>query len=279
MKNVYYEYAIWHIRCTWFIHDVAPPNSITTYMLHVLLVVIPILLPIFPVIMSCVISTRAMFFKVTSPTTTAGHPVINSKSRSMNCHKKRATITIIGVTLLYVIFNLPPSITAIIMLTKDSLMNWDKFFFFNNFQEVYCVALNASLNPLVYIISMKQMQAFIFEGICNAKNIITIHASSVFTPNKSRHRFRMEQHGQRGFNGPGAFKRSREAKSLSPNITSWYGTKRTWKLLHQQHYFENPGKNSAFYSGGLIGKEISYKLQLIPALLLNTWLVHVTCVV
>ena len=181
MANVVYSYEVYHVRCTWYIFDVSPSLTVS-HLLHVLLVVIPILLPIFPVTISCVISTRAMFMTVTSPA------AVNVRQNTVRGkHKRKATVTIIAITVVYVVFNLPPSLTAIVMLVDENLMNWDKFYFFSNFQEIHCVALNACLNPIIYLITMNQMKLFLISGFGTAKNHISAYVSSALHENHHQH--------------------------------------------------------------------------------------------
>ena len=168
MASVAYTYENHHIRCTWFIFDVSPSLPIS-HLLHALLVIIPILIPIFPVTISCIISIRAMFFAVKSPSAPSSqNGPLPSKNRGK--HKRRATVTILILTIVYVIFNLPPSLTAIIMLVDETLLHWDTYFYFMNFQEVHCVALNACLNPLIYLLTMHQMRSYLRESVDKARN-------------------------------------------------------------------------------------------------------------
>ncbi|KAL5264030.1 hypothetical protein ACHWQZ_G005204 [Mnemiopsis leidyi] len=193
MANVVYSYEVYHVRCTWYIFDVSPSLAIS-HLLHVVLVVIPILIPIIPVTLSCIISTRVLFMTVRSPAAVS----ISARNTTVRGkHKRKATITIIAITMVYVVFNLPPSLTAITMLVDEKLMNWDRFYFFSNFQEVHCVALNACLNPIIYLMTMNQMKQFLISGFGNAKNHISAYVSSAHQDQNHNphhaHRSRIQQ--------------------------------------------------------------------------------------
>ena len=160
MSNIEYTYEQYNIRCTWFISDVTQ-TPVLSHILHALLVIIPILLPMLPVAISCILSIK--FLVVTSRPAASLHGGGSQARKFVSYHKRRATNAIIAVTALFLLFNLPASATTIVMLVDPYKLSWDTDFYFNNFQEVYCVAVNACLNPIVYIITIKRMKKFVIN--------------------------------------------------------------------------------------------------------------------
>lgn len=118
---------------------------------HSILVIIPLIVPVLPIIISCVISVcvilKSLQISSNNPSSNPGY-----------ADKKQVTLTIIVVTIVYCTFNVPPVITVILYSIGyhderiHKLFEFDEYYFYNNFQEIFCVGINAMVNPIVYYI-------------------------------------------------------------------------------------------------------------------------------
>lgn len=86
--------------------------------------------------------------------------------------KKKVTLAVVMVTLVYIIFNVPPVITLILYSSGYvdpnawKLFTFDRYAYYNNFMEIYCVGLNAMVNPLIYMLLMPALKKHLSE-MCN----------------------------------------------------------------------------------------------------------------
>ena len=148
------------------IDDVIDSKSVALTV-HVFLVIIPFIVPVVPIVLSCVISVYAMTKSIDVSTemsaTNLNHQVI--------LEKKKVTLAVVMVTLVYIIFNVPPVITLILYSVGYvnpnawKLFSFDRYAYYNNFLEIYCVGLNAMVNPLIYMILMPALKKHLLE-IC-----------------------------------------------------------------------------------------------------------------
>ena len=119
---------------------------------------ITLALPILPIMISCSIST---YFISSS---------INPSRRGSpgNVMKRNATITILMVTLAYIIFNVPVFINYIlytIVFVKsypypNNIFYKSTFMYFYswNFTYIICTTVNSCINPVIYFIHMSQFR-------------------------------------------------------------------------------------------------------------------------
>jgi hypothetical protein len=98
--------------------------------------------------------------------------VLERGNKDGNRGKKYASMTIVLFTLLYVVLNVPTLIYWILMLTHlqsgytTSLLNFDHpYYFYFNFVEVLSVALNSLLNPVLYLLRMKELRKYLSSQI------------------------------------------------------------------------------------------------------------------
>jgi hypothetical protein len=133
---------------------------------HLFMVIIPLIVPVFPIILSCILSVYAMIKSI--------NVTLQMSERNINGHsineKKRITLTVIVMTLVYILFNLPPAVTVILYLVGYAypktlnLFEFDhRYYYYNNFQEIFCVGLNSAMNPLIYVIFMPTFRKYFFR--------------------------------------------------------------------------------------------------------------------
>ena len=138
--------------------------------------------PILPIIFSCIIST---FFIISS--------IKLSKQKSPgNVIKQKVTITILIVTFVYIIFNIPVFINFVLHATlilhdnpypDDIYYNNTVMFYYSwNITYVVCVALNSAVNPIIYFCRMKHFKAS-FIKLFKGKRRTSEYTSVAFTKN------------------------------------------------------------------------------------------------
>ena len=128
------------------------PLSILNDSLHTATLAIPII----PIIASCVLS---VYYVRRSYDVSKFNP-------SSSCVKKRATVTVIVFTALYVAFNIPVMINMILWIITSQTVGWPGPFYQGSFMQNYLwnvtdvlsVSVNATCNPLVYILRFKRCQ-------------------------------------------------------------------------------------------------------------------------
>ena len=124
---------------------------------------IQLAVPILPVIISCVISTSVIISSMNVMT----NPSLSQQSSSRNVIKRKATITILIVTFVYVIFNVPVFINWVLntadVLTNHTTTSPAMYYYRWNVTHVVCVALNAAINAIIYFFRMKRFRSSIGE--------------------------------------------------------------------------------------------------------------------
>ena len=106
--------------------------------------------PIIPVIISCVISTYCVLSSLR----------ISSLSNAVRNMKLEATITIILITATYIILNLPIFIIWVLYIYDNFNVRDDVILKYYSWSVCYviCVAVNATLNPFIYISRMEKFR-------------------------------------------------------------------------------------------------------------------------
>ena len=169
MKIEYY-YSEMNTKCIWMIGDVVTSPKIVL-IAHLFLVIIPLIVPVIPIVLSCILSVYAMKKSID---VSLEMSVRNINGNVIN-EKKKVTLTVIVVTVVYIIFNVPPVVTVILysvgyLYPKAlHLFTFDSYFYFNNFQEIFCVGLNSSMNPIIYMIFMPSFRKFFFRFLKRAR--------------------------------------------------------------------------------------------------------------
>ena len=123
-----------------------------SFLLSLILGNLQYLLPIFPILIACVIST----YKLLRPL------IITVNTNSRSNVKVSSTVTILCFTMVYVVFNIP--VCVIWILITIDYFNGFKYnflafdldgYYFYNFISVHSVALNSTINPIIYISRIK----------------------------------------------------------------------------------------------------------------------------
>lgn len=106
--------------------------------------------PIVPVIISCFISSYCVLSSLKVST-------LSSAVRNM---KLEATITIILITVTYIVLNLPIFIIWVLYIYENFNVRGDTFSKYYSWSVCYviCVSMNATLNPFIYISRMEKFR-------------------------------------------------------------------------------------------------------------------------
>ena len=145
-------------------------------------------LPIFPVAMSFV-STMTALYK-----TEAAAKRVKSSLKAQH----QAGITVVIVTLVYILFNLPVVVHFGLILrcvaehsrpdTLEKVCHYESiyssassYYYMWPFMYVVCVALNSTVNPIVYFLRMKQFRKFVTSRISESfsSRITTVGLSNM----------------------------------------------------------------------------------------------------
>ena len=143
------------VYCQIFIHLM---TECLTQVSDVVFSALQVTFPIIPIIVSCIVSTLAIIFSTKATKT----------STAVTKMKKKATVTIIVVTLIYVIFNIPAVlnytryVVAVYITGRDFLAKDNSSEFLQKYiwlvVFVITVALNSLANPIVYVMRMKNFR-------------------------------------------------------------------------------------------------------------------------
>ena len=150
--------------------------------------------PIIPITISCLISSYKMSFD-------SGEPV-GDQGRGADI-KRRATVTIIIFTAVYVFFNLPLFIYYIFWFITDVKNSYPGPYFSSavmynyawNYTEVLAVCLNSVCNPIIFFIRIKKFRDFVLKKqqqlsslasvISSRVSVISVHARTLLGKEKS----------------------------------------------------------------------------------------------
>ena len=154
--------------------------------------------PVLPITLSCIIS--AVKIKASVPTqasTKLSHNrhsntdrTIHEFNTSIIKSNRKATITIIIVTILYIIANLPLFINYVLYLVTITSFTYPgpvysstvMYFYSWNFTALLTTGLNASANPIVYLTRFKRFRNWLRGGCMSPErarrqSVITMHSA------------------------------------------------------------------------------------------------------
>ena len=148
--------------CLWksFPEDVNP-TSILYVIIYVCFIQLPLLLPFFPVLFSCLVSVYQL--RKESP---------YSKDGVTQLRKRYASQTIVLVTIIYIVLNFPVCIFILLEVIQvvmfqfgyrhDYILgsNMNIQIYLRLLLAVYCVGINAAINPIVYIYRFKGFKKY-----------------------------------------------------------------------------------------------------------------------
>ena len=114
--------------------------------------------PIFPIIISCVISIFALMGSARE-----------GRTAEQSEEKRYASVTIVLFTVIYAVFNIPSSFLNIFAIYDGErlggMLAFDKQGYFSNFVWSLSIPLNALCNPLLYVIRMKNLRAALLTSL------------------------------------------------------------------------------------------------------------------
>ena len=172
-----YVYDWVSVTCLWtVIQDIHPAHNRAGFLaLYVCCVIIPTLIPIFPTIISCLMSVRAIrkANSYRSGTMESG----KRKRRRFGVRNDMATNTILLITLVYILCNIPFVIFLFFEIV-DLTTHLHIFplttgiIYIRLFLGIFSVSLNAALNPVIYYYRVKAFNRY-------SKNLRTSFRHSV----------------------------------------------------------------------------------------------------
>ena len=161
LLGAYYGFSPAYASCSMFLSESANISAISLFL--DITTIITFILPLFVVIVSCVITTVILH----KTPEIAGQPEVQQKSRN------RATITILLFALLYLVCN-TPLVIRIIVATHSSFsksrliyefFKFDKQLYFENAITTLLLAVNSAINPLFYLWRMPSVGQYIMSRI------------------------------------------------------------------------------------------------------------------
>ena len=118
--------------------------------------------PVIPVLISCVTSTVVVLYSMR----------ISKQNNSVNSTKRKATVTILIVTIVYIIFNIPVFVQYVIKsIIKFHDYSYKSTYYSSTTMKYYswnvtlvlCVVLNSTLNPFIYFFRMEQFKLAVIK--------------------------------------------------------------------------------------------------------------------
>ena len=154
-KYIYDHVAV---LCLWTIIDNINPQGIAFTVLYIIFFILPFLLPFFPILTSCSVSVFVL----------RGSKKFTGVRRGLHQQRKYASHTIILFTMIYIVCNFPVNIFYVLEVTQFILthkynfppdvilpVNNTPITYMRLILVVYCVGINAAINPFLYTIRMK----------------------------------------------------------------------------------------------------------------------------
>ena len=171
--NGYFGICMWAV---WFDF-----KSVEAKVMYIAFIFLPFILPLFPIVISCLISIVKL--RKDSKTCESGPKNANNEFAVRAMRRKRAaTITIVLLTVAYIVFNLPYCLWMLEILVNvlsegktSILQSWfnDSTPYYNeiyNFIFVFLIPLNSTINPLIYIFRLKVLRCYIWNLLsCRAR--------------------------------------------------------------------------------------------------------------
>ena len=137
----HYMYFNIFVDCSW------PKDGITKFeQFYNIMSKITYTIPIFPIVISCVISIYALLFR-------------NPSGGSRDDDKRYASVTIVMFTVVYCIFNIPAS--AVNLIGASKLDSFDTYSYFGNFLFGLSIPLHSLTNPILYIMRMRNLRTWV----------------------------------------------------------------------------------------------------------------------
>ena len=132
-----------------------------------ILTVMQLAVPILPILTSCVISTWVILSSMK----------VSDKNTAVTSNKRSATVTIVYVTVAYIIFNIPMFVNQALYLDykikkvipyPDPYWNSVAMYWYSwNFTNALSVAMNAAMNPVIYFWRIRKFRSFVFGLFTN----------------------------------------------------------------------------------------------------------------
>lgn len=132
--------------------------------------------PVVPITVSCIISTHKILISKRVKTRLMARKLSSNTQKKCSLSSKssyrRATCTIILVTILYIVSNLPLFVNYVLYLITILSFNWPgpiydstiMYFYSWNLTAILSTGLNASVNPVIYLTRFKRYRIWVLGG-------------------------------------------------------------------------------------------------------------------
>ena len=168
------------------------PKTIASKVLSILLIFLPFILPLFLIVISCLISILKL--KKNGAKGDSGSTKVGNKHAAQAREAKRAaTITIVLLTVTYIVFNVPycllmmdQLVTSLSDRTLKSILAGltahPHYIEIYNLIVFYSIPLNSTVNPIIYITRMKNLRLFILNVVsCKKERLVAAQMVSAPT--------------------------------------------------------------------------------------------------
>ena len=166
------SYFFMNSLCAWtlWFHG----KSVEYKVLQMFLIFLPFILPLFPIVVSCFISVVKLKTDTTNSTPWSTE-VGNEHAAQVRKSKRSATITIVIITVAYIIFNVPYCLLmldGVVSILSEGKANVIQPWFYystpyyreiNILFTIYMFPLNSTINPIIYILRMKNLRRYIWN--------------------------------------------------------------------------------------------------------------------
>ena len=157
-----YKYYASYATCNYSISEIFPVSTWRYNLTLFIIVFLPFLGPAAPVVLSCCVSVFVLKRK--------SNRDLFSKRDVLSRRSHDATITILIITTIYILFNLPQWFYySAWIINPDFITAIDPNELLYNFTTPMCVMVNAAVNPAVYVVRMRRVRQYFSTSLSNLK--------------------------------------------------------------------------------------------------------------
>ena len=185
-KNYFFTRSLMCGWAIWF-----DKKTVEHKVLHTFLILLPFILPLLLIVISCLISV----VKLTTDTTNCDSgltKVGNEHVKRAKRTKRSATITIVILTVVYIIFNVPYCLLMFDHFLSDGntnvIQSWLGLYDSTYHTEIYAfltlyaIPINSTLNPIIYILRIRNLRRYIWNLLrCRGGNSTLTQSQSTHT--------------------------------------------------------------------------------------------------
>ena len=161
LRSKRYRYNTMWTTCLWYLDDIISPTSPLYSVLYIFTLILPFLLPALPVLVSCGVSIKYIRAAYPTQLTISRNPKITQLACYFKSNiKRRASITVVIITVVYIVFNMPYWIYLIFNMVLNEPLGGSYFnTYFGILLNPLCVIFNAAINPIIYFLRIADMKS------------------------------------------------------------------------------------------------------------------------